>query len=214
MFASPSERRHALVGRPHVWQMKREFQIEFLRSAGLRPEHYLLDIGCGTLRGGIPIIQYLERGHYYGTEVRAEVLAEAHKELEEMGIDKDPTLILSEDVSTLDLGQEFDFVWAYSVLIHLSDDVLRDVLRFVQAHLAENGRFLANVNIDERRDGYWHQGFPVVWRPRAFYAQEAARAGLKATDLGTVKSLGFGSGRKDHDRQHILQFSTSLDAPR
>lgn len=194
--------------------MKREFQIEFLKSAGMEPEHYLLDIGCGTLRGGIPIIQYLEAGHYYGTEVRAEVLAEAYKELEEAGIDKDPTLVLSEDVSTLDLGRAFDFVWAYSVLIHLSDDVLRDVLRFVRAHLAEDGRFLANANIDERRDGYWHQGFPVVWRPVAFYRQEAERVGLAATDLGTVEALGFGSGHPDHDQHHILEFRTSGDAAR
>ena len=192
--------------------MKREFQIEFLRSAGLRPEHYLLDIGCGTLRGGIPIIQYLERGHYYGTEVRAEVLAEARKELEEAGIDKDPTLVLSENVSTLDLSRAFDFVWAYSVLIHLSDDVLRDVLRFARAHLAEDGRFLANVNIDEQRDGYWHQGFPVVWRPVPFYEQEAARAGLEVRDLGTVEALGFGSGHTDHDQHHILEFKASGNA--
>ena len=25
----------------------------------------LLDIGCGTLVGGIPIIRYLEKSHYY-----------------------------------------------------------------------------------------------------------------------------------------------------
>jgi cyclopropane fatty-acyl-phospholipid synthase-like methyltransferase len=192
--------------------MKREFQIEFLRSAGLRPEHYLLDIGCGTLRGGIPIIQYLERSHYYGTEVRAEVLAEAYNELEEAGIDKDPILILSKDVSKLDLGQAFNFVWAYSVLIHLSDEVLRDVLRFVRAHLAEDGRFLANVNIAKRQDGYWHEGFPVIWRPAGFYREEAARAGLEARDLGTVEALGFGSGHPGHDQHHILQFRVYGDA--
>jgi cyclopropane fatty-acyl-phospholipid synthase-like methyltransferase len=186
--------------------MKREFQIRFLKSVGLQPEHYLLDIGCGTLRGGLPIIKYLQRGHYYGTEVRSEVLKEAHKELQQANIDKAPTLVLSMDISSLDLKRKFDFIWAYSVLIHLSDDILNDVLHFAQGHLAQTGQFFVNANIGERKNGYWHQGFPLVWRSVDFYQQEATRAGLEVTDLGTVKALGFGSGRKDHDQQHILRF--------
>jgi SAM-dependent methyltransferase len=208
LFASPAQKRHALVGRPHVWRMKREFQIEFLKSVGLRPEHYLLDIGCGTLRGGIPIIKYLHPRHYYGTEVRAVVLAEARKELHEAGLEsKEPRLILSTDVSSLDLERHFDFVWAYSVLIHLSDEILNDILRLAQGHLMQDGSFFANVNIGDRKDGHWHQGFPLVWRSLEFYAERAADAGLQVTDMGTIGTLGFRSGVADHDEKHMLRFS-------
>jgi cyclopropane fatty-acyl-phospholipid synthase-like methyltransferase len=188
--------------------MKREFQIEFLKSVGLQPEHYLLDVGCGTLRGGIPIIEYLHSGHYYGTEVRAGVLEEARKELRESGLEsKEPRLILTADVSSLDLERDFTFVWAYSVLIHLSDDILDDVLRFARRHLSKDGRFLANVNIGERSDSRWHQGFPLVWRSLEFYEHRALQAGLQLTDLGPIGSLGFKSSRRDHDQQHMLRFT-------
>lgn len=208
LFATPAQRRHALVGRPHVWKMKRDFQIEFLKSVGLEPEHYLLDIGCGTLRVGIPIIEYLNEGHYFGTEVRAEVLKEAPKELREAGLEpKEPRLILSENVSLLNLEMEFPFAWAYSVLIHLSDDILSDVLCFVRKHLGENGRFFANLNIGERTDGYWHQGFPLVWRTLDFYEKKARAAGLRVSDMGTTASPGFRSGGPDHQENHMLRFT-------
>ena len=111
LVATPAERRHAKVGPLHLWKMKREFQIRFLKEVGLQPEHYLLDIGCGTLRGGLPIIEYLEKRHYYGIELRAYVLAEGRKELREANLeDKEPALIVSENPSSLDLS-----------LIHISE---------------------------------------------------------------------------------------------
>ena len=67
-MVNPSER-HSLVGPAHLWEIKRAFQIQFLQSVGLTPDQYLLDMGCGTLRGGIPIIKYLEPGHYYGIRI-------------------------------------------------------------------------------------------------------------------------------------------------
>ena len=73
------ERRHSLVGPPKLWKLKRDFQINFLKNAGLEPQHYLLDIGCGTLRGGIPLIDYLNVGNYTGIERRRKVLEEGGK---------------------------------------------------------------------------------------------------------------------------------------
>jgi SAM-dependent methyltransferase len=212
LFASPSEKRHALVGRPHVWQMKRDFQIQFLKQVGLHPDHYLLDYGCGTLRGGIPIIEYLFEGHYCGIDVRATVLDEGKKELHEAGLEsKKPVLILADDISTLDLQLEFDFIWAYSVLIHLSDDILEKTLKFISEHLKLEGVFFANVNLGQVKDSYWHQNFPLVWRRIEFYKDMASHHGLQVSDMGSVAGLGFKSGMKDHDQQHMLKFTNIKD---
>ena len=46
---------------------------------GLKPEHKLLDVGCGPLRGGIKFINYLEPGNYYGVDKRADVIDESNR---------------------------------------------------------------------------------------------------------------------------------------
>ncbi len=82
------ETRHILVGAAEHWQAQRDVQLGFLVARGLRPTHHLLDIGCGTLRGGIPLIRFLEPGHYYGIEVRREVLEQGREELREQQLEQ------------------------------------------------------------------------------------------------------------------------------
>lgn len=202
---SKSERRHALVGPAHLWKMKRNFQFKFLIENGLTPQHFLLDIGCGTLRGGIPLIDYLQEGRYFGIESRESVLSEGRRELREAGLEsKSPTLLFAPDISQVNIQHEFDFIWAFSVLIHMSDEILYDALGFVSAHLLDTGFFYANVNIGGREGGNW-QGFPIVWRSLDFYEEACSRNGLIVSDLGPLKKFGHITSIKSHDEQQMLQ---------
>jgi cyclopropane fatty-acyl-phospholipid synthase-like methyltransferase len=190
LTARSSTRRAALVGPPDQWATHRRFQFEFLTSNGLQPEHRLLDIGCGTLRGGIPLIEYLHAGNYTGVEVRAAVLEEARKELAESGLDhKDPVLIHVEDPAQIQAGEPFDLVWAFMVLIHMPDEVVDGYLRLVSQRMTESGEFYANVAFGDRAEGEW-QGFPVVFRPDEFYRRTAAAHGLRMSEVGRLGSLG------------------------
>ena len=211
LLLSQKEQRHSLVGPPQLWKMKREFQIDFLKKHGLLETHLLLDLGCGTLRGGLPIIEYLEVGHYFGVEVRPEVLQEANKELSEAGlIHKRPTLILLRDADSLpDHG--FDFLWAFSVLIHMDDDTLRNALLLVRKRLADTGVCYANVSIGAGEEDEW-QGFPVVKRSLEFYKKIADESGLTVVDLGKLGTLGHRSGIASQDAQHMLLFSVQKEA--
>lgn len=173
----------------------------------LKPEHYLLEIGCGTLRGGIPLIDYLHEGHYFGIEVRAEAIDEGRKELREAGlVAKNPKLLLSSDSSKLTLDRKFDYIWSFSVLFHMHDEILNDTLSFVSSNLSEEGVFYANVNIGERKEGNW-QGFPVVARTFEFYSQACAMNGLVVSDLGPLKNLGHNSNIEKHDNQRMLRIT-------
>src|SRR3954454_18505863 len=108
-FPSRAARRHTLVGPPEVWKEKRAFQIRFLVAQGLEPQTSLVDIGCGTLRGGVPIIEYLDAGGYSGVDVRAEVESEARAELEQHGLAaKRPTLVFGRSLPDTHLGRTFD----------------------------------------------------------------------------------------------------------
>ena len=203
-LASPEARRHSMVGPMREWRKRRDFQIGFLKQMGLKPQHFLMDIGCGTLRGGIPIIALLEPGHYCGLESRAEVLAEGEKELAEAGLEnKAPQLIHSPDVAAVSLDRKFDFVWAFSVLIHMNDEVLDSCLGMVRRHLRDSGAFYANVNLGERADGHW-QGFPLIFRSLRFYEDAAQKNNLHVTDLGKQKSF-IESGVRAMDEKNILK---------
>jgi SAM-dependent methyltransferase len=192
--------RHALVGPADLWEMKRRFQIGFLRERGLLPGHRILDLGCGTLRGGIPLIEYLQVGHYTGLEVRPEVLAEGRKELVEAGLAaKHPTLLVCDRLDALALPVRFDFVWAFAVLIHMSDAIMETALVAIGRHLTKHGCFYGNVNVGDGAEGHW-QGFPVVCRSWDYYQAAFLRHGLRVEDIGSLTELGHHHPRLGSDR--------------
>jgi len=201
--------RHDLVGSASLWKMKRDFQLAFLQEQGMQPGHRVVDIGCGTLRGGIPIIEYLDEGNYYGIEAREEALVEARLELEQHGLaGKGAHLVHARDLKTLSLPARFDFAWAFSVLFHMPDEVLEGCVDFVGRQLAAGGSLYANVHIGSRKPKRWKE-FPVVWRSLEQYRTLGARHGLEVEDIGSLYDVGHRSGRSSHDRQRVLRFRKS-----
>lgn len=205
MGLSKTEKRHELVGPARLWKMKQDFQINFLKNQNLQPSDKLVDIGCGTLRGGIPIIDYLDKGHYCGIDVRENVFVEGRKELQDHKLeDKNPRLVHFYDFNELNLDDKFQVAFAFSVLIHLEDTIAEGCFKFVSQHLSKNGIFYANVNIGARKDGNW-LGFPVVWRSLDFYNELCEKNGLKLEVMGTLGELGHNSGAAPQDNQTMLK---------
>lgn len=134
--------RRAVGGR---WNELGRLQFEYLRSAGLRPEHYLLDVGCGSLRGGVHFIRFLEPGHYFGIDKNpARLEAGRSVELPRYGLEgKRPLLELVDDFNVARLGRSFDFALAQSVFTHLPLDLIELCIANVGAVLAPGGRFYA-----------------------------------------------------------------------
>lgn len=133
------------IGLP--WEAMGQLQFDFLVGQGLQPDHYLLDVGCGPLRGGIHFMAYLEPGRYFGVEKRADLL-EAGRDIEmtRSGLgNKEPTLVVMEDFDFGRLGQSFDFAIAQSVFTHLPiNNILRCLVRMDQV-LVPGGRFFASI---------------------------------------------------------------------
>ncbi|MDT0557360.1 class I SAM-dependent methyltransferase [Ichthyenterobacterium sp. W332] len=202
---SRQEKRHSLVGAGNLWKMKQQFQIDFLIKQGLNKSDILLDIGCGTLRGGLPMISFLDVSNYYGLEVRKHVLEEGKKELKKQKLDyKMPNLISFIRFDEIKLDVKYDMIFAFSVLIHFNDQIANQCFNFVSKYLKSDGVFFANVNIGDHPDGYW-EGFPVVFRKISFYETLANKNGIELEQLGSLKSLGHNSGIPGSDQQIMLK---------
>jgi D-aspartate ligase len=135
------------IGNVPLWDHMGKLQFDYLVDHGLKPDHYLLDVGCGPLRGGVHFIQYLEEGHYYGVDKRGDVIEEARElELPRHGLaGKRPTLRAMERFEFPDLGQTFDYAIAQSVFTHLPlNSVTRCLINMGQA-LKPGGQFYATV---------------------------------------------------------------------
>jgi cyclopropane fatty-acyl-phospholipid synthase-like methyltransferase len=184
----------------------RRFQIALLRERGLVPSHQLLEIGCGPLTGGIPIIQYLEPSNYVGVDVRSTVLDMSWKEVGKEGLSaRNPRLICSSSFGAMELAdQKFDFIFSFSVLYHLSDEILASYFDAVRTRLRPTGQCLANVNTRDK-SSTWLQ-FPFLKRTIDDYRKLASACGLETTPLGEIKDLGFRlSGIEQHNQ--MLSFS-------
>jgi SAM-dependent methyltransferase len=204
-----SFKRHAMVGPAQHWKAMREFQIDFLKRQGLQPTDTFVDIGCGTLRGGIPVIEYLGEGNYTGLDVRDEALEEGRKELARFNLEaKRPELLNSTDFDTLHSAKVFDKAWAFAALIHMSDDIVAKAFAWVGRYMKPDGIFFADVKLGPRQDADRKgRQFPVVTRPLEFYADLGRQAGFpNVEDLGSIESLGHRTGMQG-DKRHMLRFS-------
>ena len=126
-----------------LWEEMGNAQLAFLKSQGMQPGHRLLDVGCGTLRGGVKFIPYLDPGNYFGIDLSQEMLDAGLRELEGVGAGgRDPHLRQTETFD-MDFGVPMDYAIAQSVFTHIPlNSILRCVLN-VQHVLAPEGRFYA-----------------------------------------------------------------------
>lgn len=179
------------MGFPGQWDEHRRFQIAFLRDQGLDPSHKFLEIGCGPLTGGIPIVSYLQPNNYVGVDIRSSVLNLAWIELGMAGLsNKNPRLICSSSFGSDELRDEhFDFVFSFSVLFHLSNEILQEYFSQMAKRLKPTGICFAQVNT-HLSNSAWLQ-FPFLRRDVADYSLLAHTAGLKTISLGAIEGLGF-----------------------
>ena len=77
----------AMMGGTAEWNSVSELALAFLIAAGLRPDHTVLDAGCGPFRVGRLLISYLDSGGYAGFDGSQRLLARGRAQVLEVECD-------------------------------------------------------------------------------------------------------------------------------
>lgn len=136
----------AYVGPPEDFDLIAATTFNLLTTLGLRQQHSLLDVGCGSLRIGRLLIPYLNKGKYFGIEPNEWLVKEGIKrEIGETLVQiKDPTFFFSDSPTTLSrAGVRFDFAVAQSIFSHCGLDLIAQWLSGISQSLVETGALVA-----------------------------------------------------------------------
>lgn len=135
----------AFVGPPAEYDIGAAMQFNLLTALGLREEHSLLDIGCGSLRAGRLFIVYLRPERYFGLEPEAWLVEEGLKQ--ELGREilavKRPTFSHDRNFTLSTFGRQFDFLLAQSVFSHSAPQQIRHVFAEARSVMAPRAVFIA-----------------------------------------------------------------------
>lgn len=124
------------------WDAIGNLQFNRLLEEGLKPHHRILDIGCGNLRGGWRMIQYLDEGNYVGADISREILIAALDTIRSHGLsEKRPYLYAIKGMELNFLPAGFDFANAHSVFSHCEMPAIVKCLTEVRGLLKPHGTF-------------------------------------------------------------------------
>jgi SAM-dependent methyltransferase len=165
------------------WERVGKLQLEFLVAHGLEPSGRFLDVGCGALRAGVHLVDYLDAGNYYGIDVSKELLNAGYNlELSPEQREKLPRDHLRRtNRFNVDFGVQFDRAIATSVFTHLSLNHIRLCMYRVAGQMNVGGKFFFTFReappdfpLDgvlregkgaryTERDGFWYWPGDLEW---------------------------------------------------
>ena len=146
-------------------------QLIVLLDNGLTPDCKVLDIGCGCLRGGYWLINFLGRGGYHGIEPNEAMRESGMATLiaPELLRSKAPRFSATPDFDLGVFGTRLDFVVARSVWTHAAPHQIGTMLDGFVAHTTPGAAFLTSYI--EADPGEQYAG--AAWVGRSHESQEA-----------------------------------------
>jgi len=197
------------------WEESCRFQLDFLKKRGLQPDDVFLDIGCGSLRGGLHFIAYLRPGRYLGSDISAEVVRRGI--VHELGMAefdrKRPEFVISDGFEFRPFSRAPTFVLASSVFTHLPPDHIALCLKNLRAFVGDRAvEFFATFTEVESHSR--HAGPPHYFggKQRLNYTRDEmhdlGRAAGWRTDYIGVWGHPKNTQTYDTKQQRLFRFAT------
>lgn len=162
---------HGAIG--GLWDEYGDLCLEFLKAQGLEPYHRLLDFGCGTGRLARKAAPYLNPRNYWGCDISRKAIEHAEQLAVDEGFNyKQPMFIWGHAPLP-----PADFIWAFSVMIHLPEDEVRAAFSCIASLMHRGSRFLFSYVLPQNGKAQ-RTGLKQFKHPWELYEESAANVGL------------------------------------
>jgi len=158
-YKAGSAHYRSYVGPPGNYDLVSAMIFNLLTCAGLRQNHKLLDVGCGSLRAGRLLIPYLNAGNYIGIEPNRWLVEDGI--MNEVGWDqirlKRPIFSYHDSLQEFTDPLGIDYALAQSIFSHCGLDLIDNWLMQVSRHLNPTGGLFATffiANVDYQGKGW------------------------------------------------------------
>lgn len=145
-------------------------QLQLLQNEGLLNSHYVLEIGCGALMSAIPIMSYLNTGHYVGIEPNIWLIKQTLliPENELIVKEKQPIFLNNTDFDASSSNITFDYVFAHSIMSHAAHWQLSLFFEKTSKVLKKNGKVIFSIRLTKPNkygnEGASHETHAEEWQ--------------------------------------------------
>jgi len=159
------------VGPSEKYDLISAVQFNLLTFLDLMEDHYLLDVGCGSLRAGKLFIPFLLPGRYYGIEPEQWLIDEGIRN--ELGEDilgvKKPVFSNDKDFTLSAFDRKFDYILAHSIFSHAAERQISRCLSEARKVMKPTSLFVATFakgDDDYSGDEWVYPGFVMYTEDR------------------------------------------------
>ncbi|MDW3206317.1 MAG: class I SAM-dependent methyltransferase [Alphaproteobacteria bacterium] len=126
-------------------------QVNYLKHHDLKPDHDVLEYGCGILRVGLHLLPYLEEGRYTAADISENRIEKGVGILAEKGFDRSGyrTVVLT-TAEARELGDvRYDYILAHDVFAHMPLSECHVCLKSLARHLKPKGQIFVTFDISD-----------------------------------------------------------------
>ena len=126
-------------------------QLELLLREGLQKDNYVLDLGCGALVAGIPIMSFLDQEHYVGIDPNKWLIdVSLHiKKNMDITLCKRPLFLYNGDFDARSTNITFDYIISHSIISHAAYWQLDLFLLMCSKVLKKGGKVIFSLRLTE-----------------------------------------------------------------
>jgi Methyltransferase domain len=161
----------AYVGLPERYDELAALQFRVFIELGLREQHKVLEVGCGSLRFGRLLLPYLLPDHYVGVEPEQWLVQEGirHELGESIIAIKQPQFCFEPECDFDHFGRAFDYIIMQSIITHAPFDWVRRCAARISAVLAEPNGVVVGTYLEGQND---YQGTKWAYPDIITYREE------------------------------------------